>query len=56
MAINDATGRRGESGDNAQPAGSRIRGTDSGTRGTSGTSGSSGSGSNTTGTGSNQNR
>jgi hypothetical protein len=60
MAINDATGRRGESGDNAQPAGSRIRGTDSGTSGTSGTSGSSSSGagsnSGSTGTGSNQTR
>jgi hypothetical protein len=62
MAINDATGHMGESGEHAQPAGSRIHGS-SDTSGTSGSTGrssdinrSSGTGSNTTGTGSNQNR
>jgi len=61
MAINDATGHKGEA-EHAQPAGSRIRG-NSNTSGSSGSTGSSsdinrssGSNSNTTGTGSNQNR
>lgn len=62
MAINDATGHMGESGEHAQPAGSRIHGTGSDTSGTSSgstgtsSSGSSSGSSNTTGTGSRQNR
>lgn len=69
MAINDATGHHGETGDRAQPAGSRIRGTGSEAGGNSATGNSSGdinrssntntntnSSSNTTGTGSNQTR
>jgi hypothetical protein len=56
MAINEASGHMGESGDHAQPAGSRIHGTSGSTGTSSDINRSSGGSSNTTGTGSNQNR